>query len=193
MEQVNSFLAPLKGSVTILFLHDKETKTALSRFLMRCAYLRAANTSILDADAFYCTNIDKLTENMNDDGHFLSETEILLLPEKTFRVGHLTPLITSKTQVLILDDLNSLYSLASSNHKSHELFVFMKLLSYNARMNKSWVIATAYRAERSAQTSREGRSLAGLGDLLVDANLHEHSLLLKAGFGRQWPNNEFRL
>lgn len=192
-EQVNSFLAPLKGRVAVLLLHDKETKMTLSRFLMRCAYLLAASTSILDADAFYCTNIDQLTEQMNDDNDFLTKTEIILLPEKTFKVSYLTPLISSKTQILILDDLNSLYSLASDSRKSYELSVFMKLLSYNAKMNRSWVISTTYRTERGARSSANGRSLAGLVDMLVDTELREGSLLLKASLNGYWPNDEFKL
>ena len=192
-EQVNSFLAPLKGKVAVLLLHDRETKMTLSRFLMRCAYVQAADTIILDADAFYCTNIDLLTEKMNDDGRFLTKTEMVLLPEKRFKVSHLAPLVSSKTQILILDDLNSLYSLASASRKSHELSVFMKLLSHNARMNRSWVIGTAYRTERTTTASTNGHSLAGLGDVLVDTELREGSLLLKASFKDYWPNNEFSL
>ena len=193
LDYVNSFLAPLKGRVTILLLHDRETRMTLSRFLLRCAYLQGGSTSILDADAFYCTNIDQLTEKMDADDPFLTKTEMWLLPEKTFQVSCLTPLVSSKTQMLILDDLNSLYSLASTSRKSHELSVFMKLLSYNARMNKSWVISTAYRTERGGQASTNGRSLAGLGDLLVDSELREDSLLLKAPFKGYWPNDEFSL
>jgi hypothetical protein len=200
IEQTNSFFAPLKGKVAVLLLHDKATKMTLSRFLMRCAYLQAASatTSILDADAFYCTNIDELTEEIKDDynndaDRFFAETKIMLLPEKPFKVSHLIPLISSKTQVLILDDLNSLYSLASNNRKSHELSIFMKLLSHNAKMNKSWVIATAYRTERGEKASTNGHSLAGLGDTLVDTELRGGSLLLKASLEGYWPNNELSL
>jgi hypothetical protein len=192
MAQVNSFLAPLKGRVAVLLLHDRETKMTLSRFLMRCAYIRAADTIILDVDAFYCTNTDLLTEKMNDNGRFLTKTEIVLLPEKRFKVSYLTPLVSSKTQILILDDLNSLYSLASSSRKSHELSVFMKLLSHNARMNNSWVIGTAYRTEGTA-ASTNGRSLARLGDALVDTELRGGSLLFKASFKGYWSNDEFSL
>jgi hypothetical protein len=189
-EQAGRFLAPLRGNFAILLLHDIETKMELSRFILRCARLQSADTTVLDADAFYCTNIDRFAE----DAQSITEAEVLLLPEQDFDVSSLLPLLSSKRELLIIDDLNSLYSLATDGRKSHQLTILMKLLSYSARMNNTWVIATAYRTELSAKQGKANqRSLTALGDILVDSSLREGSLRLKAGFNDRWPNGDFEI
>jgi hypothetical protein len=185
-EEASRFLAPLKGNLTILLLHDIQAKTELSRFILRCARLKPIDATVLDTDAFYCTNIDRFAE----DAQAMTNSEVLLLPEQDFEMNTLLPLLSSKRGLLIIDDLNSLFSLASDKRKSHQLTILMKLLSYNARMNNSWAIATAYRTELVAKQDRGNqRSLTALGDLLIDTDFREGSLRLKGGFKGQWPND----
>jgi hypothetical protein len=187
-EQADRFLAPLKGNLTILLMHDIMAKMKLSSFLLRCASIQSGDTTVLDADAFYCTNIDRFPEDVLS----IARAELLLLPEQDFEVSSLLPLISSKREFLIIDGLNSLYSLASDGRKSHQLTILMNMLSRNASSNKSWVVATAYRTEQSArQGGTNQRSLTGLGDLLVDADFHGGSLKLRGGFKGRWPNDEF--
>ncbi|HEV2389960.1 MAG TPA: hypothetical protein VGS04_04465, partial [Nitrososphaerales archaeon] len=120
--------------------------------------------------------------------------EVLLLPERGFEVGSLVSLLSSKRQILIIDDLNSLYSLASDVRKSHQLTILMKLLSHSARMNGSWAVATAYRAELdSKQGATSKRSLTALGDLLVDTETYGDSLTFRSSFKGHWTNGEFSL
>jgi hypothetical protein len=189
-EQASRFLAPLRGSLTILLLHDIQAKMELSRFILRCARLQSTDTAVLDSDAFYCTNMDRFAE----DARAITKAEVLLLPEQEFEVSSLLPLISSKRGLLIIDDLNSLFSLATDGRKSHQLTILMKLLSYNARMNNSWAIATAYRTELGAKQGRANqRSLTALGDLLVDTDFREGALRLKAGFKGRWPNDELEI
>jgi hypothetical protein len=189
-EEASRFLAPLRGNLAILLLHDIQTKTQLSRFILRCAHLQSTDTAILDTDAFFCTNINRFAE----DAQAVTKGEVLLLPEQDFEVNSLLPLLSSKGELLIIDDLNSLFSLASDRRKSHQLTVLMKLLSYNARMNNSWAIATAYRTELGTkQSSMNQRSLTGLGDILVDTDFREGLLTLKGGFNGQWPNDELEV
>lgn len=92
--------------------------------------------------------------------------------------------------MVIIDGLNSLYSLASDGRKSQQLSIFMKLLSHNARMNQGWVVATAFRTELGRkQEGQSQRSLTSLGDLLVDTDFQGGSVRLKG----HWPNGEFAL
>jgi hypothetical protein len=183
-EQAGKFLAPLKGNLTIILLHDIQAKVKLSGFLLKCASQESKDTTVLDADAFYCTNIDQLAEAQS-----LAKAELLLLPEKDFEVSSLLPLLSSRRELIIIDDLNSLYSLASDGRKAHQLAILMRLLSHNASVNGSWVIATAFRTDLGAKQGAENlRSLTALGDLLVDTELREGSLKLKAK-GR-WESDE---
>jgi hypothetical protein len=109
-------------------------------------------------------------------------------------VSSLVPLLSSKRQFLIVDDLNSLYSLASDARKSQQLTILMKLLSHNARMNGSWAIAMAYRTELDhKQSAMNQRSLTALGDLLIDTDSHADSIKLKSSFKGHWTNGEFSL
>jgi hypothetical protein len=189
-EQASRFLAPLKGSLAILLLHEIEAKVKLSRFMLRCASLQSIDSTILDTDAFYCTNMERLAE----DTQYISKGEVQLLPERGFEVSSLVPLLSSKRQILVIDDLNSLYSLASSGRKSQQLTILMKLLSHNARMNGSWAIATAYRAELDhKQSGINQRSLTALGDLLIDTDAHGDSIKLKSSFKGHWASGEFIL
>ena len=89
-------------------------------------------------------------------------------------------MLSSKRELIIIDDLNSLYSLASDGRKAHQLAILMRLLSHNARVNGSWVIATAFRTELGArQGAANQRSLTALGDLLVDTDFRDGSLKLR--------------
>jgi len=106
----------------------------------------------------------------------------------------MTPLLSSKRGLLIIDDLNSLRSLASDGRRLHQLTILMKLLSHNARVNRSWVLATAYRTELGAKQEAAGqRSLTALGDLLVDTDFRDGTLKLIAGFKGMWPNDEIKV
>jgi hypothetical protein len=190
-EQANRFFAPLRGNLTILLLHDIQAKMELSLFVLRCACLQSMDTTILDVDAFYCTNIDRFADEYAQS---IPEVKMLLLPERDFEVSSLLPLLSSKRELITIDDLNSLYSLATNGRKSHQLAILIRLLSYNARMNNSWVIATAYQTEIDVKQEKVNqRSLTALGDLLIDTSFRDGSLKLKGASKGQWPNNELEV
>jgi len=167
-----------------------EVKVRLSGFLLACARLQSMDATILDSDAFYCTNMDRFEA----DAESIRKGELLLLPEQDFEVSSLIPLLSSRRQLLIIDDLNSIYSLASDGRRSHQLTILMSLLSHNARVNGSWIIATAYRTELVATQARKSqRSLTALGDMVVDTDLESGSIKLKASFNDHWPGRELTL
>ncbi|MDA4134985.1 MAG: hypothetical protein OK441_05400 [Thaumarchaeota archaeon] len=189
-EQASRFLAPLRGNIAIILLHDVQAKSLLSRFMLRCATMQSTATTVLDADAFYSTNMDRLAEAAQP----ITRSELLLLPERDFEVSSLLTLLSSKREMLIIDDLNSLYSLASDGRKLQQLTILMKMLSLNARVNSYWVIATAYRAEQGAkQGGLNQRSLTALGDMVVDTDFSEGSLRLRTESNGRWPNNELEV
>jgi hypothetical protein len=189
-EQTVRFLAPLRGKLSIVLLHETQAKMQLSRFMLRCASLQSMDTTILDADAFYCTNMERFA----DDAKSI-RGDVLLLPEQDFEARSLLPLLSSKIQLLIIDDLNSLYSLASDGRKSQQLTILMKLLSHNARMNGSWAVATAYRTELGHKQggAMNQRSLTALGDVLVDTESQGDSFKLRSSPNGHWANGEFSL
>jgi hypothetical protein len=185
-EQASTFLAPLKGNLAIVLLHDTQAKASLSAFLLRCAELQSLRTTILDADAFYCVNMARLAGELKS-----VVGEVLLLPERDFEVTSLVPLLSSGGRLLIIDDLNSLYSLSSDGRRWQQLTILMKLLSHNARMNGSWAIATAYRNElETRRTETDQRSLTSLGDLVIDTRSDGGTIKLRSPIKGLWPGGE---
>jgi hypothetical protein len=186
-DQAGRFLAPLRGRLTVLMLHDSRAKIRLARFVLACARLRSMRTAILDTDAFYCANLEQIIE----DGEPIPAGALFLAPEQDFGVGSLLPLLSSATGMLIVDDLNSLQSLASGERSSQQLAIIMRLLSHNAKANSSWAIATVYGMERTASKNRNPRSLASFGDILVEAEFASHSVELSTDLKGIWPNGKF--
>ena len=182
----SAFLAPLKGNFALLLWHDIKTKTDLSRLIVGCLQHQPGPSMILDSGVFYSTNVKRIT-----DGSGLAEARISLLPEGDFEVSALLPLVSSEVKLLVIDDLNSLYSLAADGRRLHQLTVLLKMLSYNARINDTWVIATASRTDASPRREDANqRSLATAGDMVVDAESKGNSLTLKARFMSWWPRGE---
>lgn len=163
--------------------HDKDTKIRAINFLAGCASRLAIETRILDMDAFCSTRVQHLVDNTNIG--FLDSTR-LLLPSHGFDLESLPSLISSRTGLLILDDLNSLFSLASTKSESHQLFAIMKIISYHARITKSWVIATAYRSDWNRPAKTTQRSLESLADLTLESRSEDGSTKPKAASGK--PN-----
>jgi hypothetical protein len=187
-EQAARFLAPLKGNLAIILLHEIQVKARLSSFLLRCAALQSLDTTILDADAFYCTNMARFAGDAQS-----VKGEVFLLPERDFEVSSLLPLLSSSRRLLLIDDLNSLYSLASDGRGWQQLTIMMRLLSHNARMNGSWALATAYRTELENVQAGTRRSLTALGDLVIDTRSDAESLKLRPDTKGLWPGGELGL
>jgi hypothetical protein len=183
-EQAARFLAPLRGSFTTLLFHETKTRTLLGRFLLECANQQPGGATILDSSAYYCTHAADLS------GTSIPEPVEVLLPTGGFEPTGLLPLLSSSAPILIIDDLNSLYSLASDRRRLHQLTVLVRLLSYNAKMNGRWVVATAYRTELGGKREAKARSTTAMGDLLAEASIHEGRLRLKADFPA-WSNGAF--
>jgi len=184
-EEAAAFLSPLKGRVALASFHDKDTKMRTINFLMACASKLRIETRILDTDAFCSTLISQLSDGTSGD--FLDHTRIVL-PANGFDVGYLPLLISSKTGLFIIDDLNSLFSLASVKSESHRLFAIMKIISYHAKMNKSWVIATAYRSDWNRTPNANQRSLESLADLILEGGTGDLPTKPRAALGTRAQN-----
>jgi len=183
-EQASRFLAPLRGTLTVLLLHDTRAMLPICRLLLGSAGAMSLRTSVLDTDAYYCANIDRFA----DDARSITDG-LFLLPDK-FEASSLIPLLSSEPELLVVDDLNTLYSLATDGRKIHQLAIMMRLLSHNARLNGSWVVAIAYKTEGAKSEEANRRSLTSFADLVVDVAVRDGSLRLKAGFKSGWPNDE---
>ena len=186
-EELTSFLAPLRGKVTIISFHDKDTKVRTFTFLTSCASKLKAKMQVLDMDAFCSIHVQRLVDVKNSE--FPTGMEILL-PIHGFSTESLASLIPS-TEFLIIDDLNSLFSLSSASSQSHQLFAMMKLISYHARINDSWVLATAYRSAPTKLTKTNKHSLESLADFALEATSRDGAITLKGAAVTGWPDDGF--
>jgi hypothetical protein len=182
------FLAPLKGRVALILIHDVTAKMAVGRLMLGCANLHPTETAVLDVDAFYCTNLDRLA-----GAEGAGATELMIPPPGAFEVRSLLPLLSSKRRLVIIDDLNSLRSLAVGESGGHQLTILMGLLSYVARTNGSWVLATAYRTDGGGRRRDERRSLTAFGDTTLDTYVLDGATRLRAESGTSWPGGELEI
>ncbi len=191
-EEASKFFGPLQGRLSILLFKDNRSRALLGNFMLRCASAREESTSILDVDAFYCAQIKTLTTQIPQG--FLEATRLTLLPSHGihFEPRSLSFLLSAETHLLIIDSLNSLYSVASNSNHSRELMALMRLLSYNARMNGSKVVATAFGSEWLPSQDGSRRSLQSLGDLVIDVEPEKDgSVILRPKKSTGWLNGEF--
>lgn len=173
--QASKLLAPMKGALTVFLLHDAESREHLSRCLLGCAGVLSIETTVLDTDAYFASNMDLLV------GKAPAPTgQLMTLPEGGLEVSSLVPLLSSKTAMLLVDDLNSLYSLAAGG--ARQLGALMRMFSYNARLNGTWAVATAYMAELEERRTPNPRSVVTAGDVLVDTQMDGETLKLT------WPD-----
>lgn len=156
----------------------------MSSFLLGCAARKSLRTTVVDSDAFYSTH-------MREFDTAAGSGQLVLFPNRShLEARSLVPLISSRTELLVIDDLNSLYSMFSDARRSQQLAVMLRFLAYNAKVNASWVVATAYGAdlERPGEASRW--SVLTLGDILVDTKVSADSVMLTVGMGGPRPEAE---
>lgn len=173
------FLEPMKGALTVFLLHDTMSRERLGRWLLGCAAALSLYTTVLDTDAYFSANMDVLVGDARCPTGLVAT-----LPEGDLEVESLVTLLTSRTAMLLLDDLNSLYSLAPEGQSARRLGAFVRMVAYNARVNGSWAVATAYRTDLGDTRAPNRRSLVSAGDILVDTEIEGGSLKLK------WPNGD---
>jgi hypothetical protein len=107
----------------------------------------------------------------------------------------LTDLLGLKTGAIVIDDLNALHYVLSSERQrsgTPQLFSLLRMLSYQARINNTFVFVTAYRAEGDSMRERSARrSLSAAADLQIATDYHSNRIAFRCAQIRGWPNNRF--
>jgi hypothetical protein len=164
---------------------------AVTAFALGCLAGLKMRTVMLDTSCFYGTNIEVLTGRLPKE--FLERSMILTVKDEARPVDVLAELIARKdAKAIFIDDLNSLHALMSSGGQKssiHELFVLIRLLSYNARINNILVLTTVYRSQRADANSR--RSLAAAADLQITTEIDSSFITFRCDSAGIWPNKKF--
>jgi hypothetical protein len=187
--QAKAFLAPLQRKVTIFLVEGRESHLILARFLLDCICITDKTATVLDTNTTYASNSVMLASNL---GESCLENITLLIPSQGPTKSALANSIFSTYDVLIVDDLNTLYHLLSTEDRSaiRELTAITKILSYFCRENGKTAFLTAYSAGESLKREGGQRSLFRMGDLSVSTSVDD-SIRFRCDHGAAWPNNTF--
>src|ERR1039458_4598840 len=153
-KQAFAFLRPLMGRASVFIVPSRSRNSSVASFLLGCLAESRTSTVIFDTSSFYGANISALTQSLPKD--FLQQSTLITPPDDLPLEDSMTAALTIKTGAILIDDLNALHYLLSSGPRrsgTHRLFAFIRLLSYEARLNDLYVFGTVYKARSEEHTS----------------------------------------
>jgi hypothetical protein len=191
--QAFAFLAPLRGRVSVFITPSRRRNSGVARFLLGCLAASRTHVVIFDTSSFYGANMGILTEALPRG--FLQQST-LITPQDDQRLGDsIAEVLAVKTGAILIDDLNALHYLLSSDRLqsgTQRLFAFIRLLSYEARINDLFVFGTVYKAEGDSAADRTTkRSLPAAADLQVSTEVHMDRLTFRCEEIKGWPSSRF--
>ncbi len=191
--QAFAFLAPLRGKTSVFITPSRRGNSRAARFLLGCLAASRARTVIFDTSSFYGTNIHTLTRSLPRD--FLQQSTLIEPQDGPRFEDALAELLSIRPRAIVIDDLNSLhYLLSSDTHRSgtHQLFNFLRLLSFDARLFNLFVFLTVYRAQGDpASEKATKRSLPAAGDLQILTDDHSGNITFRCDQANSWPSGQF--
>ena len=148
---------------------------------------------VFDLDALYSSNADVIFGRLPPD---TSERITLRVPPPGSDIEvEFSSLFASKPAILVIDSLNTLYHLLSSEdgiYRSRKLSFAVASLAYAARTTGGVVIMSMYRREGPPRT-RTGVPMGSLSDVTVGVRLDGGMLRLKSERGIAWPGGEYSI
>lgn len=191
--QAFAFLAPLKRKASVFVAPTRRRNLEVTRFVLGCLVAsRNARTIMFDTSSFYGQNARELTESLPRD--FLQKC-VLIVPQDHKRLENsMTHILESKADAILIDDLNSLHYLLSSEtlrSGARTLFTFLRILSFYARTNNTSVIGTVYRTERDLGERGTKRSILAAADLQIRTEVALDRLTFRCNEIESWPNSRF--
>jgi len=188
--QAKAFLSPLQNKATVFLVDGRESHLLLARFLLNCTCMADQRAVVLDTDAIFASNSKMLASQLNET---CLKNIILRIPSRDPTKTSLADSIFSKYDVLIVDDLNTLYHLLSMNDYStiRELTAITRILSYYCRENRKTAFLTVYSAGESLKKEIGQRSLFRMGDLSISTRTDDSTIRFKCDQGTAWSGNTF--
>lgn len=186
-----SFFGPLMGRTTTFLLEGRRANLAFAEMMARFLGRDRTPCAILDLDAFYSSNSDRIFSSMDEA---TANSTIIRVPEPGSDVElELSSLFQTQQRVLIIDSLNSLYhliSLEDGSSRSRKLTFALASLSYLARTGAKAVVLSMYRRE-VVHRGGTGRSISGLSDTTASVDVSGMGLRVRGERGHAWPGGTF--
>jgi hypothetical protein len=188
--QARFFLSPLQKKVTIFAVNGRAAHLRLASFLLGCICSTNRTVLVLDTDAIYASNSRTLASQLSET---CLEIPTLRVPVHDPTKTSLVTSIFSEYDVLIVDDLNTLYHFLSMDNRSavRELTAVAKILSYFCRENGNTVFLTAYSPDEALRKEIGFRSILRMGDLSISMSMTGSKLNFRCDRGVAWPDNTF--
>jgi hypothetical protein len=186
-----TFFGPLTGRTTTFLLEGRDANLAFAKVLARSLAQGRNTGAILDLDAFYSSNSDRIFSLMDPA---TARSTIVRVPDPGSEVEvELSGLFGVQQKVLVIDSLNTLYhliSLEDGSSRSRKLAFALASLSYFARTNEKAVVLSMYRRE-GFQRGGTGRSISGLSDATASVVVRDGVLEARSERGSLWPGGSF--
>jgi hypothetical protein len=188
-----SFFGPLTGKSTTFVLDGRQTNLLFASALMRLLSAARSSCAVLDLDAFYSSNSDRIFASM--DASTASSTEIRVPRPGLDVESEFSRLFDARQKVVVIDSLNSLYHLVSledGSSRSRKLSFALAGLSYLARTNEKAVVLSMYRRE-GAYRAGTGRSISTLSEATAAVAIRDGRLDMTVERGAVWPGGVFSI
>lgn len=189
-----TFLEPLRGKSTVFLIADRQENAVMLRFLLGCLAALKYNTALFDTSCFYGVNIKWITQGLPKE--FLQQTTLIQLSEKLSPEVSLSDITTIESHVIMIDDLNAILHLLSSQSRRsgiHRLATLYRLLSYEARMNELFILGSIYKSKsQDTASNTHKRSLADIADLQVTVEAQPTEIIFRCDKIPTWPIGGFR-
>ena len=186
-QEARAFLAPLTGRTTTFLLESREANLGFARTLMDLLASGGSTCAVVDLDAFYSSNSDRIFQSLNSPA---ARGTTIRVPEPgADPEGELSLLFEVDKNVIVIDSLNTLNHLISQDDgstRSRKLAFAVASLSYFARTNGKAILLSMYNRDGFIRkgTSRSISSLAE-GTVTVESGVKE--LVLRSERGSVRP------
>jgi hypothetical protein len=189
--QAKFFLSPLQKKVTVFSVDGRAPHLRLVRFLISCICAANKTAVVLDTDAIYASNSRILANQLSET--CLQSITLRIPARGPTKASLIASIFSTKYDALIVDDLNTLYHLLSTEDRSasRELTTVAKILSYFCRENRTMAFLTAYSANETFRKETGQRSLLRIGDLSISMSMGDSMLHFRCDHGVAWSDNTF--
>jgi hypothetical protein len=186
--EAQSFFAPLRGRTATFLLDDREANLDFARTVVSLLARTSDSAQILDLDAFYSSNSDRIFGRLDSTAATISVPEPGTDVESEF-----ARTFGGDQGVVIIDSLNSFYHLISQedgSSRSRKLNFAIASLSYLAKTNAEAVILSMYRREGLTRWGT-GRSISSLSDITASVAVRKQELVVRVERGPGWEGGSF--
>ncbi|MDG6990236.1 MAG: hypothetical protein JRM99_02310 [Nitrososphaerota archaeon] len=188
----SAFLDPLIGKTTTFVVEAREANIKFAQALGDSIAKTTFSCIVFDLDALYASNADIIfTRATNAASSFTVD-----IPGPGSDIeSEFSSLLKTQQEVVIIDSLNTLYHLISTedgSSKARKMMFALASLSLFARENHRAIVMSMYRRDGFAKPGK-GRPISSLSDIAASVDVKGDGLEVKTERGSAWPRGVFSI